>query len=177
MLFRGDNFLNAWNNLARPIYPSTKEPHRIVCCPRHPKPQSRLESLLTELLDKIYDKAQLRRKDALALGLASETLRLHLLRHIEKEVSTTKAQMAGVEIACTGSWIHDLPGPLEDHDWAIPSENVRKYGCIRKFHYLHSKKLHKVELIRVYQANIFRLNFSKRLSLFNQYGSSKLIKL
>ena len=92
-------------------------------------PQSLLESLPTELLDIILDDEELEKEDIMAVGLASETLWMHALRHVEKQYMSTRAPFAGVEVAVTGTHLRDFPESFDADDMAkssVGSLNIRR---------------------------------------------------
>jgi hypothetical protein len=122
-LFNDKNSWNAWSKLAVPgTLPHRPSPRSLS---RSSKKRacalSNLESLPSELLASIIDDSVLEKRDLIALALASETLWAHVLSHVEKECSLTRPSMAGVELACTGSYLTDLPESFAKGDLAKSS--------------------------------------------------------
>ncbi|KAJ9643368.1 hypothetical protein H2199_004047 [Coniosporium tulheliwenetii] len=126
LLFNDRCSWNAWASLARSaalVHKPTKPIPRINTA-------SKLESLPTELIASILENSSLERSDIIALGLASETLWLHVLRHVEKDYWLAAAPMAGVEIACTGTYLNDLPESFAKDDLAKRSIEIREVSVM-----------------------------------------------
>jgi hypothetical protein len=88
---------------------------------------SGLESLPAELIALILGYPSLSRSDVIALGLASKTLWLHVLEHVQKDCWLVAAPLAGVEIACTGTYLNDLPESFAKDDLAKLSVRLQRY--------------------------------------------------
>src|SRR5690242_16006111 len=99
---------DAWSMLAKPAAFSHTLSTEVITRESVANILSRLESLPAELIAMILVDSSLERRDVISLGLASKTLWLHVLQHVEKDCWLTAAPMAGVEIACTGSYLDDL---------------------------------------------------------------------
>src|SRR5947207_15156695 len=122
ILFSNDNkSCDAWSMLAKPAAFSHTLASEVVVRAGVANILSRLESLPAELIAIILADPSLQTKDVISLGLASKTLWLHVLQHVERDCWLTAAPMAGVEIACTGSYLHDLPESFEKDDLATSS--------------------------------------------------------
>lgn len=85
-----------------------------------------VERLPAEVLDLIF--GQVNKKDAVALGLTSSTLWMHLLGHIEHDVGRG-GPWAGVPLLCTGTWLEDLPPAMYERF----SEELESQKRYRKF--------------------------------------------
>lgn len=124
-LFNNNNSWNSWSKLALRVAPhQTPTPavrRSLPSSERRTSPLSKLESLPSELLALVIEDSTLTKSDVIALGLASETLWGHVLRHVEKDCWLAAPSMAGVEIACTGSYLLDLPPSFAQGDLAKSS--------------------------------------------------------
>lgn len=111
----------AWSLLARPSRGTigrTDSPQPEITFARKP---SALEALPAELLAMVLRDPALEKQDVMALGLASQPLWPHVLRHIVQDCWAVTAPWAGVEIACTGTYLTDLPEPFAKNDLARSS--------------------------------------------------------
>lgn len=109
-LFSDDKPWGAWSKLARPAtLARTHDAPRLVRREMSPRSPSKIELLPTELIALILQDPALERSDIIALGLASQILWLHVLRHVEKECLLVTPPLAGMDIACTGSYLTDFP--------------------------------------------------------------------
>ncbi|KAL8692232.1 MAG: hypothetical protein Q9218_002708 [Villophora microphyllina] len=68
-----------------------------------------------------------RKVDILALGLTSSTLLSHCIMHISRESSTIGA-WAGMEIACTGTYLEDLPASFTNAGFSWSQRRLDKQG-------------------------------------------------
>jgi hypothetical protein len=120
VLFNDKTSWNAWSKLAVQTTPPQRAaaPRSLSRSQRRTSPLSKLESLPSELLASIIEDPTLAKSDIIALGLASETLWAHVLQHVEKECACAQAPMAGVEIACTGTYLRDLPVSFAQNELA-----------------------------------------------------------
>jgi hypothetical protein len=89
---------------------------------------SKLESLPAELLASIIEEPTLGKSDIIALGFASETLWTHVLEAVEKDCLLTQPSMAGIEIACTGTYLTDLPESFANDGLAKSSVKIWQWG-------------------------------------------------
>jgi len=131
-LFNNKNSWNAWSKLAIPAAPRrARAPRALSRRARRPCSLSGLESLPSELLASIIEDSALEKRDLVALALASTTLWAHVLSHVEKECSLAKPPMAGVELACTGTYLVDLPELFAKDDLAKSSVEFQqsRYMC------------------------------------------------
>jgi hypothetical protein len=76
----------------------------------------------------IIEDPTLIRSDIIAHGLTCETLWTHVLRYVEKDCSLTEAPMAGLEIACTGSYLTNLPESFVKDELAKSSVEISEWG-------------------------------------------------
>lgn len=158
-LFNDKNSWNAWSKLAvhaarsqtRTAPPQT-ERRAVRRSLRNNKKRtswlSKLESLPAELLALIIEEPTLAKSDVIALGFASETLWSHVLQHVEKSCSLTQPSMAGVEIACTGTYLTDLPQSFAKDGLAKSSIEFpqRGYMCeAREFNWAAKRKYDAVD--------------------------------
>ena len=74
-----------------------------------------------ELLEMVLDDEALEKRDVVALGLCSPTLWQHMLKHVERAYRTKAAPWAGIEIACIGTYLTDLPESFETDNLATKS--------------------------------------------------------
>jgi hypothetical protein len=119
-LFSEDKPWGAWSKLARPAtLARTHDTSRFIGHERNLRSLSGIELLPTELIALILQDPALERSDIIALGLASQTLWLHVLRHVEKECLLVKPPLAGTEITCTGSYLTDLPESFAKNDMIL----------------------------------------------------------
>jgi hypothetical protein len=129
ILFREEMNWNAWYKLARPILPaltSSERPSQSAI--RLPSGRSYVETMPAELLAMVLNDGALDKSDIICFGMASEPLWQHTLQHIRKERRPVPAApWAGVELACTSTYLIDLPGPFTDNDLARSS--VQSHHC------------------------------------------------
>ena len=127
-----DQSWDAWSKLARPaLFVPGKENTRTVTrsmVRRRPVTfqLSKLESLPSELLALILEDSSLEKEDVLALGLASETLWSHVVHHVRQDCLRAATPLAGVEIACVGTHLLDLPDAFRKGDLfrlSVPDQN------------------------------------------------------
>ena len=115
-VFQEERSCDLWFKLARSARVSCNSCAPPTACRSSSLAVSRLESLPAELLALILQQSSLEKSDILALGLTSELLWLHVLQHIKKICRRAVAPLAGVEIACTGTYLTDLPKPFVKDD-------------------------------------------------------------
>jgi hypothetical protein len=104
ILFMKEKSWDAWSKLAKPVESG------LLRVSRGPRPSScraniaasRLECMPAELLKMVFGDGTLEKQDVVALGLCSQSLWLHMLRHVESAYRKFAAPWAGIEIACTG---------------------------------------------------------------------------
>ena len=115
---------DAWSKLARPAARTNQTFSR----GKHPSrgPESRLESLPAELLAMILSCPELSKDDIICLGMASETLWSHTIQHIDKDYrrSPSIGPWAGTEIACTRSYLTELPSSFNKDNLALNSVSI-----------------------------------------------------
>ncbi|KAL3428476.1 hypothetical protein PVAG01_01985 [Phlyctema vagabunda] len=125
LVFNEDNrVLNFWRYLARAAAIPCVETRYAANGSR----MSRLESLPSEVLALILEDVVLEKKDVIALGFASPGLWPHVVNHIAKNCWLAQAPLAGVEMACTGTYLTDLPATFAKHDLAARSTKWRAGG-------------------------------------------------
>lgn len=76
---------------------------------------SLLEKLPVELLSITLSDGTLSEQDIIGLGACSKTLFTHVLSHIRQQCRKAAAPWAATPLACTGSWLMDLPPALYEH--------------------------------------------------------------
>ena len=93
-------------------------------------PFSRLESFPAEILAMILSCPELSKDDIISLGLASEILWSHTIHYVNKDYrhSPSVGPWAGNEIACTGSYLTELPPSFEKDDLALKSVSISEFG-------------------------------------------------
>ena len=74
-----------------------------------------------EVLDMVL--GYLGKRDMVAVGLCSGFLCRHVLQYIETDLRKADAPLAGTEIACTGTYLKDLPEPFERDELALGALN------------------------------------------------------
>jgi hypothetical protein len=130
LLFDQDESWDAWSALAKPVDFGLHS-----CTSSLPEPsyraktiassQSNLECMPAELLKMVFDDETLEKRDIVALGLCSRSLWQHMLKHVESAYRKTAAPWAGTEIACTGTYLTDLPESFEKDNLAMDSVTDR----------------------------------------------------
>lgn len=128
ILFNDELSWNAWSKLAMPASPLRTQATQSTRRRKRTHTLSRLESLPTELIELILEDPLLEKSDIIALGLTSETLWEHALQHIEKDCSRTQPSMAGIELACTGTYLTDLPESFEKDGLAKSTVEIHPFG-------------------------------------------------
>lgn len=118
---------DAWSKLAQPAPHSRKPTIRSSVRPRQANALSRFESLPAELVALILETPSLTESDILSLGLTCTSLWLHVLALVEKKCRRAAAPLAGVEIACTGTYLTDLPESFAKDDLASSSIQMYTY--------------------------------------------------
>lgn len=73
----------------------------------------------------IFDDATLEKQDVVALGLCSHILWQHMVERVERAYQMAAAPWASAEIACTGTYLKDLPEPFEKDNLAMNSVLAR----------------------------------------------------
>ncbi|KAL6713623.1 hypothetical protein ACLMJK_009088 [Lecanora helva] len=133
VFFHEDKAWNAWSLLAKPSsssWASTKQSQLAIIDRR--TPLSHLEALPSELIALILSNSSLAKEDIIAMGLCSRLLWLHTFRHIHLASQASEAaSWAGKEIACTGSYLLDLPPSFLENDLAPTATNVSTETCRR----------------------------------------------
>ncbi len=82
--------------------------------------RSYLETLPAELLAMVLNDSALGKSDIVCFGMAAESLWQHMLQYTRKECrSALAAPWAGFELACTGTYLTDLPSSFDEDDLAI----------------------------------------------------------
>ena len=126
-----DGAWDPWSKLARPAarinQKFSKGKHHLR------GPASRLESFPAELLAMILSRPELSKDDVISLGMASETLWSHTIHHIDKDYrhSPSVGPWAGSEIACTGTYLTNLPPSFDKDDLALKSVSIIDGGQMR----------------------------------------------
>ena len=113
-LFNHALALDLWAALARPPSRPTAPRPRSAAEPRAgpSQPLSALEALPSELLHMITSAPELAEPDLVALGLASPCLWPYALHRAAARARAAAAPLAGAELACTGTWLTDMPAPF-----------------------------------------------------------------
>ena len=127
-LFDENGAWDAWSKLARP---AARTNQTFSKGKHHSRgPVSRLESFPAELLAMILSCPELSKDDIISLGMASETLWSHTIYYIEKDYrhSPSVGPWAGSEIACTGTYLTELPPSFEKDDLALNSVSITDGG-------------------------------------------------
>ena len=119
---------DAWSKLARPAAGT----NQTILRRKRPSrgPVSRLESLPAELLAMILSCPELSKDDIISLGMASEVWWSHTIQHIGKDYrrSPSVGPWAGTEIACTGSYLTELPPSFNHDNLALNSVSITNRG-------------------------------------------------
>lgn len=124
VLFQEDKGWHSWSKLARPVPRVVNETTKPRLVRAGKAELSSLESMPAELLTLVLGDSSLERQDVISLGFASDLLWLHVLQHIEKECPLDPAPWADTEIACTGTYLTDLPPSFEKDGLAHSSTGV-----------------------------------------------------
>jgi hypothetical protein len=124
VLFQQDKSWDAWSKLAKPVDFSFLPPRAPFPEPSYRAKtaavsRSILECLPAELLKMVFDDEVLEKQDIVALGLCSQIFWQHMLRHVESVYRKFAAPWAGTEIACTGTYLTDLPESFEKDNLAM----------------------------------------------------------
>lgn len=122
ILFNSENPWDAWSKLVSPTNLGLKYP--CFQAQQQTGKLSALECLPPELITLILDELLLEKRDIVSLGLASTTLWMHILRHVWRDVSREMAPLAGVEIACIGSHVVDLPNGFVKENLVAPTVSI-----------------------------------------------------
>jgi hypothetical protein len=128
ILFRKNKPWDAWSKLAKPAALLPVKPTESIVRAKRASMPSALESLPAELIAMILVEPSLKKRDIIALGLASTSLWLHVLQHVERHCWLTAAPLAGVEIACTGTYLRDLPESLATGNLVKSSVRIGEDG-------------------------------------------------
>ncbi|KAF2434466.1 hypothetical protein EJ08DRAFT_725382 [Tothia fuscella] len=122
---------NAWNNLVRSSASRRRRgksmegrSNKRIFLPGNP---SKFETLPFELLDMILSHEDLAREDLISVGVASPNLWPHVLDVVAAHCKKQSAPFAGVEIACVGSSLQDLPPSFQ-------ADGLRKRCKIQQWH-------------------------------------------
>jgi hypothetical protein len=126
VLFQQDKSWDAWSKLARPVDSSCLSQRASLPEPSYRTKtaavsRSILECKPAELLKMVFDDEVLEKQDIIALGLCSQSLWQNMLRQVESAYRKFAAPWAGTEIACTGSYLMDLPESFEKDNLAMDS--------------------------------------------------------
>lgn len=125
LLFNPENPWDAWSTLASPAALGQTFPR--LPTPKQTGKLSAMECLPPELIRLILDELWPEKKDIISLGLASTTLWMHILLHVWRDFSRAMAPLAGVEIACVGSYLVDLPDAFVTGNLALSTVSI--CGC------------------------------------------------
>ena len=132
-LFSGKSW-DSWSRLARPIVP-----RHALSSRETPLPWSRLmtnrktelaplERMPAELLSLIVGSDALEKEDIISLGLSSSTLWQHAVRHVQHACYNAAASWANTPIACTGTYLTDLPPEFAKDYPEPPKPNLSTTG-------------------------------------------------
>ena len=125
VLFDQDKSWDAWSKLAEPVdfslqRQSASPPFHSCKAKKTTPSESSLECMPAELLKMIFDETP-EKQDIIALGLCSQSLWQHMLDRVETAYRQSAAPWAGKEIACTGTYLTDLPDSFEKDNLAVDS--------------------------------------------------------
>jgi hypothetical protein len=131
-LFNQDHTWDAWSKLAKPVdfdlfRQTVSYTKRGSGAKTSTSSLSSLECMPAELLQMIFDDETLEKQDITALGLCSQTLWQHMLERVESAYRKNAAPWADSEIACTGTYLVDLPESFDKDNMALDSV-TRKGG-------------------------------------------------
>ncbi|KAF2418751.1 hypothetical protein EJ08DRAFT_51569 [Tothia fuscella] len=120
-----------WSKLARP---ETTRSSRNSCRPRAgPFPLTGtlacIEFLPAELIAMILEDSVLANEDIIALGCSSPVLWPYVLAHIDDNKRLEAAPLAGLEVACVGSYLTTLPQSFNVDDLAMSTVKMIPGGC------------------------------------------------
>jgi hypothetical protein len=129
-LFNQDQSWDAWSKLAKPVdFDLLRQTVPFTNRGRSAKTStsslSSLECMPAELLKMIFDDEVLEEQDITALGLCSQTLWRHMLERVESAYRKSAAPWADLEIACTGTYLVDLPESFNKDNMALDSVTSR----------------------------------------------------
>lgn len=138
VLFDASRSWDAWNKLA--VNPSTppfimnggdseikwKRSSTVDSCAK-----SQLEGIPAEMLAMILTCEALSERDIINLGLCSHSLWSHVSRHIQGDLMRAAAPWAGVELACTGTYLQDLPPAFERDGLVYRSVDTSRFRVKR----------------------------------------------
>ena len=111
--------LDFWSKLAKPlVMPDSSDlmhtrqrATRSTARARDAASPCLLEFLPTELLDMVLERLQ--NADIMAVAMCSDILWKRAMRHVQARLESSVAPWAGMEIACTGIYLMDLPEAFE----------------------------------------------------------------
>jgi hypothetical protein len=131
-LFNQGQSWDAWSKLAKPVdfdlsRQTVSFTNRGYGAKTSASSLSSLECMPSELLKMVFDDDILEKQDITALGLCSQTLWQHMLERVESEYRKNAAPWADFEIACTGTYLEDLPESFDKDNMALDSV-TRRYG-------------------------------------------------
>lgn len=137
ILFVQDQSWDAWSKLAKPVEFSLVTPRSPIVKQSYRTKTTALslpslECMPAELLARVFGDETLEKWDIVALGLCSQSLWQHMLRHVESVYRKSAAPWAGVEIACTGTCLTELPESFERDNLAMDSV-ISKDGPAQMF--------------------------------------------
>jgi hypothetical protein len=129
-LFDQDQSWDAWWKLAKPVdfnllRKTASFTNRGYGAKTSTSSLSSLECIPAELLKMIFDDEVLEKRDITALGLCSQTLWQHMLERVESAYRNNAAPWADCEIACTGTYLVDLPESFDKDNMALDSVTSR----------------------------------------------------
>lgn len=133
ILFREEMTWNAWHKLARPCPSTLKSNGRCSQSSMHLSScGSCIETMPAELLAMVLNDSGLEMSDVICFGMASGSLWQHTLQHTRKECrSALAAPWAGVELACTGTYLTDLPNSFAEDNLAKSTVQIHhKSPCM-----------------------------------------------
>ena len=145
LLFDEDKAWDVWSLLARPMLNPISDASFAPLVTRRTKP-SQLELLPAELLAMILSSSALKEKDIIAFGESSRTLWLHMLQHVHTASRKAAAPWAGVEMACVGNYLTELPEPFAKEGLVESSVKISEWGYMckaRKLNYAMGREYRK----------------------------------
>ncbi|KAH8689163.1 hypothetical protein BGW36DRAFT_442400 [Talaromyces proteolyticus] len=117
ILFQPENQWSAWYRLVRN---HTPEP-AIRSLPHSPRKLTRFELLPTEILLMVINDASLSDEDLMSIGLTSPIFWYWIIHYIWKDTNREIWSLANLPIACTGSYLEDLPKGFVENDLLVNS--------------------------------------------------------
>jgi hypothetical protein len=100
---------------------------------------------------------------------------MHVLSHVEKECNLAKPSLAGVELACTGTYLTDLPQPFAQNDLAKSSVQIWPGGNMCEARKINWAAVSVYEVIPETAEEVWRATWKAHPELFKGF-SAKLAR-